>query len=150
MAFWLAFQTYQHELGAALAAAGYPDLRPADSSLVRYLYQRDGVRVTELARLLDISKQAASQHVASFVKRGYGVHEPSPDDRREKLVRLTDRGRGARAVAIAFADQIEVELTSELGADDVRGLRRAIDHLVTSRLDRASDLIRAAVQLSSD
>ena len=150
LAFWLAYQTYQLELGRGLAQAGYPDLRAADAALLRYLHDRDGATVTELARLLDVSKQAASQQVASFVQRGYGVREPSPDDGREKLIRLTERGRGARAAAIDFADEIEGEMQTALGAEAVAGMRAVIDHLVETRLDRANDLIRASVVLSSD
>ncbi len=150
LAFWLAYQTYQLELGRGLEAAGYPDLRAADASLLRYLHDRDGATVTELTGLLDISKQAVSQQVASFVQRGYGMRAASPDDGREKLIRLTERGRGARAAAIGFADEIEAELQAALGADAVAGMRAVIDHLVATRLDQASDLIRASVALSSD
>lgn len=149
LAFWLAYQTYQLELGRGLGAAGFPDLRAADASLLRYLYEKDGTTVTELARLLDITKQAASQHVSSFVARGYGIRTPSPDDGREKLVRLSERGRAARRAAIDFARRVEAELAEELGPGDVAAMRRVIDHLITSRLDRASDLIRAAARLTS-
>jgi DNA-binding MarR family transcriptional regulator len=105
---------------------GFNDLREIDATLLRYLHHAGGATITELARLLHVTKQAMSQHVASFVVRGYGTRERSPQDGRERVVQLTDRGRAARRAAIEFADLVETELIETVGASAVRGFRRAL------------------------
>lgn len=147
--FWLAFGAYRASLVRGLAERGFGDLRETDATLLRYLDHSGGATVTELARLLGVTKQAASQHVRSFVAQGYGVSEPSPDDRRERVVRLTARGRAARAAAIDFADSVEAELVAAVGPAAVRGLRRTLAHVVDSRLADAPEAVRIGVTMAS-
>lgn len=147
--FWLAFGAYRAALVRGLAARGFDDLRETDATLLRYLAHRDGATVTELARLLEVSKQAASQHVRSFVGRGYGVLERSESDGREKVVRLTARGRRARSAAIAFADTVERDLVEAVGPTAVRGFRRTMAHLLAAQLAGASEAVRVGVEMDS-
>src|SRR4051812_37626905 len=107
---WLGFQLYRVALADGLRRRGFTDLREADWTLLRYLHHRDGATVTEIARLFGYTKQAASQHVASFVDRGYGTRTRSATDARARVVDLTPRGRAARRAAISVADEIEAEL----------------------------------------
>src|SRR5262245_4699140 len=97
MAGWLAFHLYRVALGERLRARGFTDLRDTDWSLLRYLHHRGGATVTEIARMFGFSKQAASQHVASFVERGYGARTRSATDARVRSVELSPRGRAARS-----------------------------------------------------
>jgi DNA-binding MarR family transcriptional regulator len=147
--FWLAYGVYRQALVHGLNDAGFTDLREVDATLLRYLHHSGGATVNELARVLQVTKQAASQHTASLVKRGYVTREPSPDDKRERVVRLTDRGHAARAAAITFADQIEQELIDTVGTNAVRGLRRVLEGFLTPRLGTAPEAIRIGATMKS-
>ena len=90
-----------------------------------------------------------SQQVASFVTRGYGIRQRSPQDSRERVVRLTDRGQAARTAAIEFADTVEAELIQTVGAPAVRGFRRVLDGFLTPRLAQAPEAVRIGATMRS-
>jgi DNA-binding MarR family transcriptional regulator len=149
MAGWLAFQLYRVALAEGLRTRGFTDLRDADWNLLRYLQHRGGATVTEIARLFGVTKQAASQHVASFVDRGYGTRSRSADDARVRAVELTDRGRAAHSAAIDIAGEIEAELVGQLGPETMQHWRAVTDALVRAYADDAPEMVRVAVEMSS-
>jgi DNA-binding MarR family transcriptional regulator len=132
---------------ASPLAAGFTDLRDADWNLLRYLHHRGGAPVTEIARLFGVTKQAASQHVASFVERGYGTRTRPDGDGRVRVVMLTDKGRAARRAAIEVADQIEAELVQRLGRDVLLAWRSVT--LIELHLGQAPEMVRVAAEMPS-
>ncbi|MGZ4801371.1 MAG: MarR family winged helix-turn-helix transcriptional regulator [Acidimicrobiia bacterium] len=149
MAGWLGFQMYRIALAEGLRGQGYSDLRDADWSLLRYLHHSGGATVTEIARLFGVTKQAASQHVASFVERGYGVRTRSDGDARVRVVVLTDKGRAARRAAVEVAREVEAELVERLGPEALLGWRRVNDALLDMHLHQAPEMVRVATEMSS-
>ena len=102
--------------------AGARVLTPALVRLLPHL-SVDGVRPTELARRIDVSKQAVGQALADLAGRGFVEQVPDPADGRGRLVRLTragvaafDHGRGV----LAFYER---ELGARLGRTTVATLR---------------------------
>jgi DNA-binding MarR family transcriptional regulator len=149
MAGWLAFQLYRVALARGLEARGYRDLREADWTLLRYLHHCGGATVGEIGHHYGTTKQAASQHVASFVARGYGIRTPSETDARIRVITLTDKGRAARLAAIDIADEIEADLDRRVGAPAVRAWRSVTDALVEANLADAPELVRVAAAMKS-
>ncbi|MEO7729532.1 MAG: MarR family transcriptional regulator [Kofleriaceae bacterium] len=93
-----------------LHAAGYADARHAHGYVFQHLI--DGPRtITELARRLDVSQQAASKSVAELIDLGYLVSEPSPD-RRARRISLSKRARAC----IALSRQVRARLEHKLVA----------------------------------
>jgi len=149
MAGWLGFQLYRVALACGLRERGFTDLRDADWALVRYLHHTGGASVTEIARHYDVTKQAASQHVASFVGRGYGTRTRPGDDGRVRVVELTDKGRAARRAAIEIADGIVAVLVRSLGRGALDSWRRVTDALIEVYLPEAPEMVRIAAEMSS-
>jgi DNA-binding MarR family transcriptional regulator len=149
LAGWLGFQLYRVALADGLAARGFTDLREADANLLRYLHHHGPAAVTEIARLFGVTKQAASQQVASFVGRGYGTRVRSDVDARVRAVALTERGRAAHDAAIEVADAIEAELVGTVGAAAMASWRRVTDALVALHLDDAPEMVRVAAEMES-
>jgi DNA-binding MarR family transcriptional regulator len=112
-------------LGEAVQEAGIDDMRTPFGYVIRALEERDRT-LTDLASLLDVSTPAAIKVVDEMESRGFLVREPHPDDRRLKLLRLTDRGRAVRRAALAASRRMEEELRAEVGDEDVDALRRAL------------------------
>jgi DNA-binding MarR family transcriptional regulator len=73
-----------------MRAAGLEQVRESHGYLIQHLIDNDRT-ITELARRMEVTQQAASKAVAELT--ALGVLEVLPGlDRREKTVRLSDRG----------------------------------------------------------
>jgi DNA-binding MarR family transcriptional regulator len=149
MAGWLAFQLYRVALGRGLAHRGFDDLRDSDGTLLRYLHHSGGATVTEVSRLFGVTKQAASQQLASFVDRGYGERTRLDTDARVRVVVLSQRGRAARRAVLDISDEVEAQLVARLGRDAMLEWRRVADALVDRYLDEAPEQVRVAAAMSS-
>src|SRR3954454_17074092 len=79
------------ELLRRLAADGFADTRVADGVLIQDVV--DGPRtITDLARRMGVTQQAASKQVADLERRAYVAREPDPADARARRVALAPRG----------------------------------------------------------
>lgn len=131
------------EITAAVAEAGYRDLRPSDGYLVQHLLG-GAVSVGELAGRMGITAQGVSKVVIEMERKGYVQRSADPADQRTRMVSLTERGwesvgatrrvraevnRRIRAMlgagAPAFLDQVRqlADSTGALGALTDRRLR---------------------------
>lgn len=81
-----------------VAAAGYADLRPSLLAIGQHV-AADGSRVTELAERAQVTKASVVAAVDQLERLGYVERVPDPTDGRAKLVRATDRARGAEVAA---------------------------------------------------
>ena len=113
---------YHRRVQASLAAEGFADQGFPDGPILR-LCQEPGVTVTELGRELGISRQGASKFVAGLVERGYVSLEPSPSDRREKIVRPTAHARARVAAAVTARRALDREIAAELGEESLAAVR---------------------------
>jgi DNA-binding MarR family transcriptional regulator len=122
----VAFQEFVRELREAHEAAGFTDLGRSDGVVFRSLDVRP-MTVSELAARLEISKQGAAQIVEDMERRGYVERRPDPDDRRARLVHLSERGTRALAAARRFHRDFERRLVRAHGAAAVAGMRALLD-----------------------
>ena len=88
------------EFRRELGESGYADIRPTHGCVFRFV-REDGMRLTELAELAGMTKQSVGEMVDDLVDLGYVERIPDPEDRRAKLICLTDRGARPRASASA-------------------------------------------------
>lgn len=130
---WAHFNT---ELLAAIQV-DYPSSTVATNQ-VMLLIDAGGTTVTELARRAGMTKQSMAESVVTLERNGLVERMPHPDDRRAKLVRLTDEGWAALRAGFAAAAEIERRWTSLVGKDTVRDLTALLDRLVAA-LDAAGD-----------
>jgi DNA-binding MarR family transcriptional regulator len=105
--------------------AGARVLTPALVRLLPHLTV-DGVRPTELARRIDVSKQAVGQALADLAGRGFVEQVPDPVDGRGRLVRLTRDGVAAFEHGRGVLAFFERELAGRLGARKVETLRTTL------------------------
>jgi DNA-binding MarR family transcriptional regulator len=106
-------------------SAGAPGLRPSHTNLFPHIDFK-GVRITELARRLDISKQAVSQSVAELEEHGVVELLVDPKDARAKLVRFTSKGAQAIAHGLGVLAELELELEAQIGKRHLRALHQAL------------------------
>jgi DNA-binding MarR family transcriptional regulator len=123
------YQAFIAELNSRLAAAGYPDIRPAHGIVFQHL-RAEGMRVTELAERAQLTKQYLGALVEDLLERGYLERVPDPADGRAKLVRMTDRGWELTGVAEAIIADLESAWAERVGAQRLKQLRRRLEDLI--------------------
>ena len=123
------YQAFIGQLHEELAAAGYPEIRPAHGVVFQYL-SAEGSRVTELAERSQLSKQWMGSLVDDLEARGYVERTPDPTDARAKVVRLTDRGRALLGAAEHISRRIEAEWAERVGERCLQQLRRQLTNII--------------------
>jgi DNA-binding MarR family transcriptional regulator len=118
------------EFRRELEDTGYGDIRPTHGCVFRFVREGDGMRLTELAGLAGMTKQSVGEMVDDLVDRGYVERVPDPDDRRAKLIRLTDRGVEAQRVGFGLFADIEARWAERFGAERVAQLRETLEQIV--------------------
>lgn len=121
------YRHMEQRILAAVTAAGYR-ITLAQARVFQRL-DPGGSRLTKLAQAAQVSKQAAAFLVNELERGGYVERVPDPDDGRARLIRITQQGRDAVAVALVEQRRIEEEWAEHLGARRSRELRRALEAL---------------------
>jgi DNA-binding MarR family transcriptional regulator len=101
--------------------AGRRLLTPALVRLLPHL-SREGIRPTELARRVEVSKQAVGQALSGLERMRLVELVSDPTDGRARLVRLTEAGAAAYGHGHAVLDFYTAELARRLGPDRVAEL----------------------------
>ena len=125
---------FEAECFARLAAAGFTGLRMRHSVLLDILGPGGG-RITGLAAELGMTKQAMGELVDDLESNGYLERTTDPGDRRARIIRYTDRGREALAMAAEIIPAIEREYAELVGADRYAEAKHVMAQLADSRHD---------------
>ncbi|MEV6280857.1 MarR family winged helix-turn-helix transcriptional regulator [Nocardia sp. NPDC051832] len=124
-----AARTLAAELDAGIAAAGFEDVRAAHAPVFQ-LIEPAGTRLTVLAERAGMTKQAMGELVRHLDRQGYVEVAGDPDDRRAKLVRLTERGWAVVDAGVAVIERFDNHLDDIVGADEVTRLRRTLLRII--------------------
>ena len=120
-----ALSAHRAAIASALAGAGCDDLPP------RALWAIDALRAgersaAELARVLEVSKQAISPLVELLASLGYLERTADELDRRRIALRLTARGRLAAAAIARACERVESREVARVGARNLQLARETI------------------------
>ena len=129
------------EFRRELEGAGYADIRPTHGCVFRFV-RDDGMRLTELAQLAGMTKQSVGELVDDLVDLGYVERIPDPQDRRAKLICLTDRGIEAQRVGFGLLAEIEDRWAERFGAPRVKQLRKLLEEAVGEDVPGAAPELR--------
>ena len=116
------------EMYRRVDAAGYPGLRPSHGCIFRYL-DLEGSKLSELAELSGMSKQAFGEHVANVEALGYIKRVPDPADGRAKLIVPTVRGREVMLLGRRIFADLEREWAQAIGEERVIAMRETLEEI---------------------
>jgi DNA-binding MarR family transcriptional regulator len=123
---WVLAQIYD-----AVVAAGYEDLGRAHVGLFRYP-TTDGLRPTELAERIHVTKQSVNDVLRDMEDLGYLVRVPDPTDGRARVVRLTEKGRRLEDVIHEGAHSAESTIAEFLGVRRFTHFRASLEEIANA------------------
>jgi DNA-binding MarR family transcriptional regulator len=127
-----ASQRFNELLGERFADRGFPEVRASYGSVLVPLFERDDLRLGELAAVSRLSKQAMTGLVKLCERDGLVVRARDVDDGRAFRVSLSARGRRFQAVAENILRELDEELVRSLG---------------TRRHDALADALKGVIEL---
>jgi DNA-binding MarR family transcriptional regulator len=125
----------RREIYAAVAEAGHDQLTPAHL----YVFQSpgpDGLRPTELAEQMNMTKQATNHLLVALERLGYITRESSAEDGRARVLRATAKGREVARIMQQTSRRMERRWAQEIGAERVERLRAELEALDTAASER--------------
>ena len=125
---WRLARQWKVEFDAEMLRRGYPWVAEARGAVIGHL--RPGGRPqSDLAGLLDVSKQAVQQFVDELVEEGAVERVVDPRDARGRIVRLTARGAAFIEEGNAVKQEIERRYARRIGKGRLEALNAALDEL---------------------
>jgi DNA-binding MarR family transcriptional regulator len=113
---WQRVRGHMHE---AIRTAGFTDLQDAHFAVFTYPLP-DGVRPSDLARRMGMSRQAANHVIAQLEELGY-LERRAPEGGGRRLVYLTERGWRVAEAIFASLRQLQAEWAEEVGRERFGG-----------------------------
>lgn len=104
-------------LAALMATKGHADLTPAHLTFLNALDCGD-TYAAAVARRLGVTRQAVYRSSKEMQKLGIVTLQTAPEDRRQKVIRMTDYGMRVATDARAALDQIDQILNARIGQDN--------------------------------
>jgi DNA-binding MarR family transcriptional regulator len=122
------WEVVQSHMLERLHQSGFPDFDAAYLPVFGYPGPQ-GMRPSELAVRLRVSKQALNYLLGELERHRYLERRPHPDDLRSKRIMLTDRGISAVGVIRAAVAEVETIWQERLGAQRFAQLRALLQDL---------------------
>ena len=98
-----------------LEQQGFTDLTPSLLTLFAHLSQSEPMNVSSLANLLGVSRQAVHKSVSTLERLGYIWLEMRPENRKEKIVMLSENGKRLIACSLEIIASTEKKMADIVG-----------------------------------
>lgn len=112
-----------------LGEEGFEGIRYRHGSVFRFI-DAQGSRLTVLAERSGLTKQAIGEVVDELERLGYVERTADPNDRRAKIIRLTERGAQGQVAAARILVDIEQQWARRLGRERIDLLRQTLEEII--------------------
>jgi DNA-binding MarR family transcriptional regulator len=119
------------ELHAELARQGHPGIRPAHGYALVAIGTA-GATASQLAGVLEMTKQGAAKLVAGLEGLGYVERERDTADARARRIVLTDRGRDLQRRSAAIQRATERRWARAIGVEEAGALRAGLEGVLAT------------------
>ncbi|NWH07780.1 MAG: MarR family transcriptional regulator [Alphaproteobacteria bacterium] len=124
--FFFAYRDFVSEADALLAESG---MGRAHHRALYFIGRKPGITVGELLGVLRITKQSLSRVLKELVAMGLVVQTQGPEDRRQRLLRLTQSGAALEARLFTMQRARIAKAFRDAGPDAVAGFRKVLGGL---------------------
>lgn len=119
----------ERALARAASDPAAPPVRPAHTALFPHL-DFEGIRLTDLASRVGVTKQAVGQLVDDLVQIGMVERVNDPTDKRARRVRFSRRGHGALMHGLGILCDLQDALGEAVGRRRMRELHETLRRLI--------------------
>ena len=98
----------------------------AHHRVIYFVGRNPGITVSELLQILRITKQSLSRVLSQLVREEFIVQKPGINDRRQRLLELTDKGNELEWQLSQTQRERIAKSYREAGAEAVEGYRKVI------------------------
>ncbi len=88
-----------------------------------------GSRISELAKRLYVTKQAASKTVQELELNGLVTRKPDPNDHRASIILYTQQGQRILDDTLSYFDELEETIIGEFGRREFKSMNRQLQAL---------------------
>ncbi|WP_428393348.1 MarR family winged helix-turn-helix transcriptional regulator [Lichenicoccus sp.] len=127
---FLAYRDFTASADVELERIG---LGRAHHRALHFIARRPGITVSELLGLLRITKQSLARVLGELVARGYVMQETGRRDRRQRLLSLTEAGRGLERLLFERQREVVAGAYREAGGAAIEGFRKVMRALMDGR-----------------
>ncbi|MDH5410534.1 MAG: MarR family transcriptional regulator [Alphaproteobacteria bacterium] len=103
---------------------------------IYFIGRHPGMTVSELLRILRITKQSLNRVLGQLIEEGYVSQQQGVQDRRQRLLRLTEKGRALEERLSAAQQSLIAGAFREVGAESVDGFRKVLLGIMGNEGDR--------------
>lgn len=121
----------EHALSRAADGPGGPRIRPAHTALFPHI-DFDGIRLTDLAAKLGVTKQAVGQLVNDLVDLKMVERVTDPADSRAKLIRFSRQGHAALLHGLGVLGEMQESLSNAVGARRMVALHGTLERIIAA------------------
>lgn len=114
-----------------LEQSEFRDIRPTHGCVFRFV-EGEGLRLTDIAERANMTKQSVGEIVDDLAARGYVKRIPDPNDRRAKLICLTERGEEAQAFGRGLFGKVEKRWAERYGRERIAQLRELLEEIAAT------------------
>jgi DNA-binding MarR family transcriptional regulator len=109
----------------------YEHVRDSDVKVFMRAFRSEAT-VSEIARSLNVTRQAVHASVQRLIELKVVSLQPLPNNSRDKLVVVTERGRHAQQTAIDQINVFENHMASVIGKKEFKTLRKQLHKIAES------------------
>jgi DNA-binding MarR family transcriptional regulator len=123
------YRIYDSRVLAGLHSAGFTDIRPVHTDIVRSV-DVGGSRVTDIATRCNITKQAAGQVIKELVSLGYMSQMTDRHDTRVRIVIFTAKGMNLIVHLGGIFKRIDSKMAAVIGKQELAAFRLQVDLMI--------------------
>jgi len=109
------------------------EINPAQGRIMFVLWRQDGVPINELAKRTALGKSTLTSMLDRLEQAGYLVRVPSSKDRRQILIKRTDKDRALERVYVRASQEMTKLFYADFSPTEIdrfeRDLQRILDNL---------------------
>ncbi|RVT40247.1 MarR family winged helix-turn-helix transcriptional regulator [Sphingobium algorifonticola] len=124
---YFGYSNLTHSIDAGLAPLG---LGRAHHRALYFISRQPDLTVSELLKLLAITKQSLGRVLSELIERGYIETRTGTQDRRQKLLRLTTSGTALEAELFRALRERMAAAYTQAGQGSVTGFWRVLEGLI--------------------